>query len=33
MVVVEEQIGGSVYGAEVSSTNVDVVVNGFYQNG
>lgn len=33
MIVVEEQVGGTVYGAEVTDTNTDVVVNGFFQNG
>jgi hypothetical protein len=33
MIVVEEQVGGTIYGAEVTDTNTDVVVNGFFQNG
>ena len=32
MIVVEEQVGGTLYGAEVTNTNTDVVVNGFFQN-
>ena len=32
MIVVEEQVGGTLYEAEVTYTNTDVVVNGFFQN-